>query len=121
MKYHPIIKAAAKAAKTSSANIIASRKKEPTAWRQVAMYLMRDTGMTFAEIGAATKRDTSTIHSTCEKLNKLSKQQWFTDMLRALEDDSIKIHSVHAKRKAIDDIYFAAPQRLLMEAFAMAD
>lgn len=121
MKYHPVIKAAAKAARIPCAELVTSRKKEPTAWRQVAIYAMRDSGMTYAEIAAATKRDTSTAHSTCDKLNKLASQKWFKDMLAKLHSGADAAKRRQAEQDVLDDLCARAPLRLYMNAFSMAD
>jgi hypothetical protein len=85
------------------------------------MYAMRDSGMTYAEISSAIKRDTSTIQSTCAKLSKLVKQNWFVEMLDKIGVVAREIKSGQEKRAAIDAAYFNAPLRLYMNAFSMAD
>jgi hypothetical protein len=119
--HHPIIKSASKASRLPCVEILTSRKKEPTAWRQVAMYAMRDSGMTYAEIAAVVKRDTSTTHSACAKLSKLANQNWFVEMLDKIGFVAIEVKAQQDCRAAVDRICQAIPPRLYMDAFGMAD
>lgn len=114
MSHHPIIKAAAKEAKMSIRDLLTDRKQEATAWRQVVMSIMRDNGMSLAEIAAATSRHTSTVHASCKKLDKLMTKEWF----RALRD------RIHARSKTIskpNPYWHNPPPRLYMMAWSTPD
>ena len=109
MPHHPLIRAAAKISKIKAADIVNSRQKEPTAWRQVAMAVLRDSGMTYAEIAAATKRDHSTVYSNCQKLSKVKQQQWFVDMKKKLLDHATDDETKRVKREALDKFFADIP------------
>jgi chromosomal replication initiation ATPase DnaA len=100
--FHPFIKAAAKISKIKAADIANSRKKEPTAWRQVIMTVMRETGMSYAEIAAAVKRDHSTVYAACQKLHKIKAQQWFADMRTDLLANAADETEKRRKKEALD-------------------
>lgn len=121
MKYHPVIKSVAKASKLCCHSVINDRKKEPTAWRQVAMYVMRDSGMSYAEIAAVVKKDISTIQITCAKLSKLLKQDWFTNMLNKIDFVASEIREEQDRKMAVDRICAGIPMRVYMNAFGMPD
>jgi len=82
MGHHPIIQAIAEQAKLTPELVLTDRQRDTTAWRQIAMVLMRDSGMTFMEIARITGRDPSTVNYTCKKLGKLKGKPWF-EKLRA--------------------------------------
>lgn len=121
MKHHPLIRAAAKISKIKAADILTSLKQEPTAWRHVIMATMRQNGMTLAEIAAATKRDTSTVCSSCQKLDKLKDQSWFIRMRDKLTDEASDVRKQQAKHERLNRFCENIPPRVYMAAFACAD
>jgi hypothetical protein len=120
-EHHPIVRAAAKLAKCSPDEIIESRKREQTAWRQVAIAVMRDSGLTYGQIAGITNRDASTVCACCLKLDKLKGKPWFVKMRKQLMDDASADKSKRLKREALDQFCANIPPQVYMAAFACAD
>lgn len=82
-----ILETVARRAKVTAGFLCLSREKDVTAWRMIAIHMMRESGMTMASIAAAVGRDASTIHYVSTKINKLKNQKWFIEMLASIEEE----------------------------------
>lgn len=104
----------ARLAKIPVVDLLTSMKKVPTAFRSVLMVMLRERGLTFAQIAAIVGRDASTIQQACSKLKKESKATWFVTLRNKAEEE------VNRKRKT-DELCKQIPPWVYAAAFASAE
>lgn len=98
----------AKLAKISVSDLLTSMKKVPTAFRSVLMVMLRERGMTFAQIAGLVGRDASTIQQACAKLKKESKATWFVTLRNKAEAEIERQRKVDALCRQIPPWVYAA-------------
>lgn len=104
----------ARLAKISVSDLLTSMKKVPTAFRSVLMVMLRERGLTFAQIAAVVGRDASTIQQACAKLKKESKAIWFV----TLRD---KVEAEVERRQKVDALCAQIPPWIYAAAFGSAE
>lgn len=109
-----LINAMARLAKIPVSDLLTSMKKVPCAFRSVLMVMLRDRGLTFAQIAALVGRDASTIQQACTKLKKESKATWFVTLRDKVETE------VERKRKT-DALCRQIPPWVYAAAFGSAE
>jgi chromosomal replication initiation ATPase DnaA len=112
-----IIETIARRAGVTAGILFESRNKDVTAWRMIAIYVLRKTGKTMASIAAITSRDTSTISYAFAKIDKLKEKKWFIDLTNSIEDELDK----RADKQMLNAFCQRIPMSVYAAAFAMAD
>jgi chromosomal replication initiation ATPase DnaA len=103
-----LVTAMARLAKIPVAELLTSMKKVPTAFRSVLMVMLRERGMTFAQIAALVGRDASTIQQACAKLKKESKATWFVALRNKAEAEIERKRKVDALCRQLPSWVYAA-------------
>lgn len=98
----------ARLSKISVTELLTSMKKVPTAFRSVLMVMLRERGMTYAQIAALVGRDASTIHQACTRLKKESKATWFVTLRNKAEAEIERQRKVDALCRQIPPWVYAA-------------
>lgn len=98
----------ARLAKIPVSELLTSMKKVPTAFRSVLMVMLRERGMTYAQIAALVGRDASTIHQACTRLKKESKATWFVTLRNKAEAEIERQRKVDALCRQIPPWVYAA-------------
>jgi chromosomal replication initiation ATPase DnaA len=109
-----LIRVIARLAKIPVSDLLTSMKKVPTAFRSVLMVMLRERGLTYAQIAALVGRDASTIQQACAKLKKESKATWFVTLRNKAEAE------IERKRKT-DALCQYIPPWVYAAAFASAE
>jgi chromosomal replication initiation ATPase DnaA len=109
-----LISVVARLAKIPVTDLLSSMKKVPTAFRSVLMIMLRERGMTYAQIAALVGRDASTIHQACTKLKKESKATWFVTLRNKAEAEV-------EKRQKVDALCQQIPPWIYAAAYASAE
>lgn len=104
----------ARLSKISVTELLTSMKKVPTAFRSVLMVMLRERGMTYAQIAALVGRDASTIHQACTKLKKESKATWFVTLRNKAETEI-------ERRQKVDSLCRQIPPWVYAAAYASAE
>lgn len=104
----------ARLAKIPVSDLLTSMKKVPTAFRSVLMVMLRERGLTYAQIAALVSRDASTIQQACAKLKKESKATWFVTLRNKAEAEI-------ERRRKTDELCRHIPPWVYAAAFASAE
>jgi chromosomal replication initiation ATPase DnaA len=112
-----IIETIARRAGVTAGILFESRNKDVTAWRMIAIYLLRKSGRTLAQIAAVTSRDASTISHAFAKIDRLKEKKWFIDLTNSIEDELDK----RADKQMLDTLCQRIPMWVYAAAFASAD
>ena len=107
-----IIETIARRAGVTAGVLFESRNREITAWRMIAIYMLRKSGLTLAQIAAIASRDASTISYASAKIDKISDKKWFIELSNSIKDELDKL----ASRQILN----AYCQRIPMEVYAAA-
>lgn len=90
-----ILTAVARRAKVTVGELRLSRVRDITAWRMIAIYLLRETGKTTIHIAEIIGRDPSTVHHAYHKIKKLRTKPFFIALCNEIEsdiDEAAKLH-----------------------------
>jgi chromosomal replication initiation ATPase DnaA len=112
-----ILETTARRAGVTAGILFESRNKDVTAWRMIAIHLLRKSGRTLAQIAAIMSRDTSTISHASAKIDKLTNKKWFIDLSNSIEDELDK----RANKQMLDAYCQRIPMEVYAAAFASAD
>jgi len=107
-----ILETIARRAGVTAGVLLESRDRDVRAWKMIAIYLLRKSGRTVAEVGVIVSRDPSTISHAFAKIDKQSGKKWFIDLSNSIEEE--------LNKKADNRTVNAYCQRIPMEVYAAA-
>ena len=105
MKPEACIRAAARAAKLDYVTLLHGRGRDAAAWRQVAIFIIRDSGCTTAQLAALFGRDVSTIRSSLQKIRRVESKDWFTDLVAKIKAEATDQISHDRRQRAQRGIF----------------
>ena len=112
-----LLETIARRAGVTAGILFESRNKDVTAWRMIAIYLLRKSGRTMAQIAAIVSRDASTISHAFAKIDRLTEKKWFIDLTNSIEDELDK----RSDKLMLNAFCQRIPMSVYAAAFAMAD
>jgi chromosomal replication initiation ATPase DnaA len=116
-----ILETIARRAGVTAGILFESRTKEITAWRMIAIYLLRKSGRTLAQIAATVSRDASTISHAYAKIDKLANKKWFIELSNSIEDELDKLASKQIRKQILNAYCQRIPMGVYAAAFASSD
>jgi chromosomal replication initiation ATPase DnaA len=113
----PILETIARRAGVTAGVLLESRNRDVRAWKMIAIYLLRKSGRTVAEVGVIMSRDPSTISHAFQKIDKQAGKKWFIDLSNSIEEELSK----KVNNRELDSYCQRIPKEVYAAAFASSD